>query len=397
VNILSVASSLTHGGAESVLLDLVLGLTDDRHMVAHSTATRGLQPYQPFLADLRRARIPCADIPLEPLGAARCRQRAFGDFHPDVVLHHWWGRDSLRAWMRDTEGASSSRRPHFICILHHAGLPAPPGYDAYVLVAHQQRSSVAHLGNARVHVIPNGVDLRRFQPPAQRARPRTGPIVVGRISRLTPDKIAGDWIQAAAAFDLPDTRFVVAGSGAALPALRRDVASLHLQGRIDLPGHVARSRVPGLLASFDVFCHVTSTALECHSLALLEAQAAGVPVVAEARGGTPSIVRHGVNGLLASSPGEVGDLLRLLCTDPALRTRLSAGARQAARRFSRSRQLASYRRLLGDIARERTRRRPLDGDRQRLVEPVQRLVPGIARANQEPAVCPQAPPFGGVA
>jgi glycosyltransferase involved in cell wall biosynthesis len=107
------------------------------------------------------------------------------------------------------------------------------------------------------------------------------------------------------------------------------------------------------LKRFDVFCHVTSTAVECHPLALLEALAAGVPIVAEARGGIPEVVTHGVNGLLASTPGEIGDHLRLLRRDEVLRKRLSMGARGTAARFSLQRQLEAYRRLLAEIGRER--------------------------------------------
>jgi glycosyltransferase involved in cell wall biosynthesis len=178
-------------------------------------------------------------------------------------------------------------------------------------------------------------------------------MVVGRISRLSADKIPIDWVRTVAAYGLARTRFVVAGDGPLSDALRDDVNALGLGDRFELPGYVARARVPALLTRFDVFCHVTSTAVECHPLALLEALAAGVPVVAEARGGIPEIVTHGVNGLLASSREEIGEHLHTLRRNDALRTRLSVGARRTAPRFSLAGQLTAYRRLLADIDRER--------------------------------------------
>ena len=122
-----------------------------------------------------------------------------------------------------------------------------------------------------------------------------------------------------------------------------------LEDHFELPGYVERERVPALLEGFDVFCHVTSTAVESHPLALLEALAAGVPIVAESRGGIPEIVTHGVNGLLASSTHEIGDHLHALRRDDALREHLSLGARRTAPKFSLARQLAAYRRLLAEI------------------------------------------------
>lgn len=384
MRVLSLASSLTHGGAETVLVDLVLGLAEHEHRVVHSSAARGITPHRSFLASLRHAGVPCADILLDSLGTARGRRRAFGDFHPDVVIHHWWGRDTLRPWMLEGQNEPLDRRPHFVCVLHHAEIPAPPGYDRYVVVAESQMTSVAPLVDPRVHLIPNGVDLRRFRAIVRTAT-RRSPVVVGRLSRLSPDKIANDWVRTAASFELPRTRFVVAGAGPLLPTLRKEVEALNLGGRFELPGYVARSRVPALLETFDVFCHVTSTAVECHPLALLEALAAGIPVVAEARGGIPTIVTDGVNGLLASSPDDVGCLLRRLCGNAELRARLANGARRTARKFSLSRQLDGYRRLLTAIERERSRGRRGHPRQVALPSQCRRAELTAARGGQLPA------------
>lgn len=348
MRVLSIASSLTHGGAETVLVDLALGLSEHTHRVAHASAARGYTAHAPFVRRLARAGVRCHDVPLEGLGEPRERQRLLADFQPDVVLLHWWGRDCLRAWVDDAGAVSPDRRPSFVCVLHHTGLPAPPGYDHYVMVT---RSQLPYVPRARSRLIHNGVDLGRFRV-ARAPRPE-GCMVVGRISRLSHDKIPSDWVRTAAAYGLPRTRFVIAGDGPLAGALRDDVAALGLADDFELPGYVARASVPALLRRFDVFCHVTATAVECHPLALLEACAAGVPIVAEARGGIPEIVRHGVNGLLASSTDEIGEHLHALRRDDALRRRLAIGARHAASRFSLARQLAAYRRLLAEIDHER--------------------------------------------
>jgi glycosyltransferase involved in cell wall biosynthesis len=104
------------------------------------------------------------------------------------------------------------------------------------------------------------------------------------------------------------------------------------------------------LHTLDVAFHITDDVSECHPLALLEAIACGVPVVAEGRGGTPEIVRHGVDGLLGDGPQEVGAHLRRLAADAPLLARLTAGARADGSRFDISGQLAAWRVLLDGLA-----------------------------------------------
>jgi len=352
LRILSIASSLSHGGAETVLVDLTLGLSEHEHRVVHSTATRGAAPHFPFLRRLTRAGVRCDDISFDALATPRGRREILGDFRPDVVFFHWWGRDCVRRWV-DGEGKEAlTRRPSFVCVLHNARIPAPSGYDHYVVVTRTQMGQVPSVSDTRVHLIHNGVDLARFRACARPTRAKRR-MVVGRLSRLSDDKIPVDWLRTAAAYALPQTCFVVAGDGPLLATLRADVARLGLGGQFELPGYVARGRVPALLERFDVFCHVTSTAVECQPLALLEALAAGVPIVAEERGGIPEIVTHGANGLLASTPEQIGDHLHALRRDGNLRKRLSTGARRTAQRFSLQGQLNAYRRLLVAIDRER--------------------------------------------
>ena len=181
---------------------------------------------------------------------------------------------------------------------------------------------------------------------------RERPFVVGRLSELRDGKIPDGWIRTLASYRLENTRFVIAGDGALLPILRKSAIDSKLDDQISFPGYIPRREVPSLLETFDVFCYVTSSAVECCPLAILEAMAAGVPVVAEARGGIPEIVVSGENGLLARSLDEIGDHLRRLREDPALREHLGRGARATAEKFCLKKQIAAYRDLLADLQRE---------------------------------------------
>lgn len=348
MRVLSVIESLLHGGAETVLVDTVTGLRRHEHVVVHATRSHGAETDPWITGRLEAAAVPCHDMHWSRLQDPGERHDALGGFRPDVVLHHWWGHSAFRPWPRRLDGGLQSR-PAFVCVMHNMRYLAPPGYDAYVLVTSEQRPLLGDLDPARVHVIPNGVDLSRFTEPPPHAPER--PFTVGRLSNLRPIKIPADWVRTAAGYGLRDTRFVIAGDGALRAALAADVQALGLDSVFSLPGYVVRDDVPRLLSTFDVFCYVAATAVECHPLTLLEAAAAGLPIVSEARGGIPGIVTHGVTGFLAHHPEEIGPFLHTLQRDVALRRRMGLAARQAADRFSLDRQLAAYDVLIETMAR----------------------------------------------
>ncbi len=353
MKILSVIEAFQQGGAENVLVDLVLGLPEHQHRVVHFSAANAMEAHPPFLSALRRAGIRCDDVHWSTLGDRDGRRDVLGDYRPDLVLFHWWGRQPWQDWLRAQQHLPLKRRQAFVCVLHHHGIAPPEGYDRYVAVASSQLKALRHLDPDRVRVIPNGVDQRRFRKP----RPaRSGSnMVVGRISSLRHGKIPDDWVQTAAGFRLPKSKFVIAGGGDLEPVLRANVQALGLEEKISVPGYVHRPQLPAMLASFDVVCYVTSFLTECHPLALLEAQAAGLPIVAEPRGGITEIVTHGVNGLLGNSTEKICAYLHEMRRKPELVARLAEGARKTAARFSLEKQLNAYRALFLDLERERDR------------------------------------------
>ena len=347
MKILSVIESLAHGGAETVLVGLALGLTRHEHQVVHFSGANAIVAHHPFLGALAHRRVPCVDAHWTALNTVAGRREVLGTLVPDVVLFHWWGKDPWLPWVREaTRGPGP--RPSFVVVLHHAGIPAAPGYDQYVLVSPSQLPQVEHVPRDQISIVRNGVDLSRFAR-ARCPRPPGGPFVIGRLSGLRAGKIPTDWIRTAASYPVPDARFVIAGDGPLRPLLVQEVRALGLEARFTLPGYVRRDDVPALLATFDVFCYVTSAAVECHPLVLLEALAAGVPIVAEARGGIPDIVIDGVNGLLVGAAGDVGRHLQALREDPTLRAHLAAGAARSATRYAMERQLEGYERVLQGI------------------------------------------------
>ena len=177
----------------------------------------------------------------------------------------------------------------------------------------------------RTVVIPNAVDVasaRRFRP-FGRERPLI--VAVGRL------KAPKDFFALVRALGkLPPDSFdaLIVGEGPDRPRLEEEIRQLGLLGRIRLAGE--RRDVPELLAGADVF--VLPSSSEGMPVSVLEAMAAGLPVVASRVGGVPEQVDDGRTGVLVE-PGDADDLaaaLGRLLEDGDLRTRLGTAARARA-------------------------------------------------------------------
>jgi glycosyltransferase involved in cell wall biosynthesis len=129
----------------------------------------------------------------------------------------------------------------------------------------------------------------------------------------------------------PELRAICAGDGD-MAGVRRRIAELKLGARVKLPGWIGREGRERLLAACSVF--VLPSHAEGVPVSLLEAMAAGAPVVAAAVGGIPDVVQHGANGLLVTpgDPASLADAIARLLDDRALAMRLGAAARETVAR-----------------------------------------------------------------
>lgn len=161
---------------------------------------------------------------------------------------------------------------------------------------------------------------------AQRLDPQVPWIAVGAMMRHG-DKLASYRELAAALALLEDLpwQLVVAGDGPARSEVEAALGALS-PARVRLLGLVAPARMAQIFAACDLLAWPAVN--EAYGMALLEAQAAGVPVVSCALRGVPEVVVHGRTGLLAP-PGEpraLAALLRGLLADPARRAAMGEAA-----------------------------------------------------------------------
>ncbi len=189
------------------------------------------------------------------------------------------------------------------------------------------------VGRGRWQVIYNGVDtsaasVRRRSGAYDTLGIKPGDRVVGLIGRLVPAKAPQVFLDAVAqaAQQVPTLKALIIGDGPLRQDVEAQVRRLGLAERVLLTG--TRTDIRELLAGMDAV--VFSSEREGLSMAMLEAMAAGVPVVATRVGGTPELIESGVNGLLVSpsSPQELAEGLAALLRDPERSTAISRAARK---------------------------------------------------------------------
>ena len=191
----------------------------------------------------------------------------------------------------------------------------------------------------KLRVIAYGADLqavdRVTDDQARELRRRLGfladDIVVGSVGRLVEQKDYPTQLTAfaRAAERISNLRMAIAGDGPLRPALERMTRDLAIDDRVRFLGNC--DDVPRLLRSVDVF--VQSSKFEPFGVALLEAKAAGLPIVATAVNEIPDIVADGVSGLL-TQPHDAATMAGFfikLAEDRDWRARLGARAREEAR------------------------------------------------------------------
>jgi glycosyltransferase involved in cell wall biosynthesis len=161
-------------------------------------------------------------------------------------------------------------------------------------------------------------------PPGNDPRPSRVPLIVS-VGRLKRPKDFATLVLAVARLKRLPFRLQIVGDGPDRDEIRAAVAAAGLEDRVELLGE--RHDVPELLAEADVF--VLSSRSEGLPIALLEAMAHGLPVVASDVGGISEALVHGDSGLLVppADPAALADALGALLTDAELRERLGMSAR----------------------------------------------------------------------
>jgi glycosyltransferase involved in cell wall biosynthesis len=181
----------------------------------------------------------------------------------------------------------------------------------------------------RTVVIHNGVELAR---PQRSSGDRPGPVRLVSVGRLRRPKDFTSLVRAMAQLEPGSAELRIVGAGPDRPDLEKEITRLGVGQDVQLLGE--RRDVPEILATADVF--VLSSTSEGFPISILEAMAAGLPVVASAVGGVPEQVSPGETGMLVppGDPRVLATALASLVGSSELRERMGrAGLRRAQAHF----------------------------------------------------------------
>jgi glycosyltransferase involved in cell wall biosynthesis len=182
-------------------------------------------------------------------------------------------------------------------------------------------------------VVPNIVDLRRFQPRAAKADALGRLIVTRNLERVYDNETA---IRAFAMLQTshPGSTLTLAGSGPELRALQRLAEELGVADRVHFAGRLDRDDIARLYA--DATIMLNPSLVDNMPNSVLEALASGVPVVSTNVGGVPYLLEDGRTGLLVEpgSPRSMADAVCRLLASDELRSHLVANGLREVQRYT---------------------------------------------------------------
>jgi glycosyltransferase involved in cell wall biosynthesis len=317
-----------------------------RGLVARGHEVLVLAPRGPLAERLCGAGIPWARFEsandLDLLAAWRLG-RALARERPDIVHLHSGRAHALGARAAGGRPVVVSRRVDFdVSTDVSRRFKYGRGVDRYICISEGVRKVLLGAGiePAKLVVVPSGIDIERWRslpdPRALRARLglALGMPVLGTVAALAPHKDLFNLLAAAEILRArrPDARWVVFGEGDLRERLERERSRRGLDSVVLFPGFL--DDVGAAFALMDVF--VLSSYLEGLGTSVLDAQAAGMPVVATHVGGVPEMIDGRDNGWLvpARDACALAQAVEEALADPAERQRRAARARETVRRFS---------------------------------------------------------------
>jgi glycosyltransferase involved in cell wall biosynthesis len=284
------------------------------------------------------------------------RVEAMGVAH---VHAHWATHPALAAWtVRTLTGLPYSFTAHAHDLYVDRAMLREKVRDAAFVVTiseYNRRLLEEVCGRAargKIHVIRCGVDLDEFTPAPR--RPAAVPTFVC-VASLRPYKGHAVLLDAVALLRARGVvlRVVLVGDGPLRADLQAQVARLGIGDAVTLRGALPHQEIPAVLAGATavVLPSVTQSdgQMEGIPVALMEAMAAGVPVVSTRLSGIPELVRDGEGGLLVPErdPEALAGAMARLAADPELAARLAGGARRSVERdFDRARNVERLEALL---------------------------------------------------
>lgn len=331
VHVLYFTGNLAAGGSENHLTHLLTRM--DRRRVRPELMLSRISADRTLIDRVTAAGVPVHDlgnlpgkrrVPAAMLRAGRMIRR----IRPDVVQSYGYPCDiyaPLLAWPhRGIRVVTTRRGNQSIGRRWTLYRLTGPLTDRVICVSDSAREFAERtqgLSRRRSVVIPNGVDATRFHPPAE---PRSQPVLLGTHGRIKP--IKGTDLLLEAIERLEDRGPQLRLAGPVNDRYGTELRERHTRtDRIEFVGEP--DDIPGFLRSLDLY--VLPSRSEGMSMALLEAMATGLPIVATDVGSNRAVLADGEAGLLVRpDPGSIADGIAALLDAPDRAAALGRAARR---------------------------------------------------------------------
>ncbi|MFH1679850.1 MAG: glycosyltransferase [Candidatus Eisenbacteria bacterium] len=356
--ILYVDSGRSFGGAERITLALASSFAAAGAEVA-CLVSPGAGPFREELARIGIEAVPFPET--DSLARALACSRAVRRFRPDILhIHRTWPLSDRYASPAAKRGGAGKVIATEHVRWEACGLRDRTAKrilarfdDRIVAVSGAVRESLLRywkIDPGRVVVIRNGIRADAFRPGGAKDGedpfPRWARLRIGTVGRLEKQKGIDVLLEAFARLrkERPEAALVVVGDGSLRGELEERARLLGLGDAVRFAGSVPDAGV--VLSRLDLF--VLASRWEGLPLTLLEAMAAGVPVVATSVDGTVEAVRQGTDGLLVppEDPEALHRAIAAALSEPgASRERAESARRRVVEEFSIERMVNDYRRV----------------------------------------------------
>lgn len=354
MRILQVCSVTTFGGGERHLADLSHALADLGHEIYAAAV-----PGSPLWAEL--SFLTNSKLALSRRNYAKnlTALTGFVSKHNIEIVHAHAARDYHLAALA-VRLASRGRlvlTRHALFPIRRINKPLLKNAGRIIAVSEAVAENLRRnrvIESSKITVVHNGVDVDRFDSPATCGRDGSR-VLVGTVGHLAPIKGHDVFVRAAALTSTQhrDVHFVIIGEDKSpqkdyRKTLENLVVQLGLTNIISMPGW--RDDMPAELSSLTLF--VSAARSEPFGLAIVEAMAAGLPVVAAASEGALEIIEDGHTGRLVKvdDPEALAKAINDLLDNPHERLRLGRNAQLAAReRYSLSRMAKDTERVYREV------------------------------------------------
>lgn len=328
VKIVHLIQHMKIGGAQKALINIIKTTSEFYQHVIVST----LNQYE---FELKELQVSFIDLSKKNI------IKVLMDEKPNIIHYHWWPGFKM---------IEKKRLPLKCKLIVTIQDPTPVEdiqADIYISGGHFIDDLQQHISNNNRTIIKSFIDVQEFSLP----RNTTENIIIGRHSTIYNNKIPSNYIKNLLEFNL-DATFIIAGDGdqELIRKLSYEIAFHQAEEKIKLwPGH----KIKEMLSICDIFLYLTpSNSVEGFANVISEAMVAGIPIIAERKGGNSEQIVHGVTGYLCDDYKQARDFCKELIQDHELRLEMAENSKKRGLTFDFNIMGNLYREVYNNLLKE---------------------------------------------